>query len=153
MTNQEYYKKELQKEEAHFRRGHLISGFCKSFIQPYVLKQERCENVDCKWCQFYFAQWLNQEHRDEDVADEVDWSKVPIDTPVMVSNGYGCWYLGYFAGLNSYQEPCVWTDGQHSTETNLKKAWDYIVLIDKRSGKKIYPEQHIVKNFYKDLRE
>lgn len=153
MTNQEYYSKELQKEEEHFRKGHLISGFCKSFVRPYVLKQKRCENVDCKWCQFYFAQWLNQEYIDEDEIDEVDWSKVLIDTPVMVNNGNSCWYLRYFAGLNSHQEPCVWRGGQRSTETNLKDAWDYIVLIEGWSSKKIYPEQHTIKNFYKDLRE
>lgn len=34
----------------------------------------------------------------EDHIDIVDWSKVPVDTPILVKNSYdGCWHKRYFA--------------------------------------------------------
>lgn len=34
----------------------------------------------------------------KDYIDVVDWSKVPVDTPILVKNSYdGCWHKRYFA--------------------------------------------------------
>lgn len=34
----------------------------------------------------------------EDHIDTVDWSKVPVDTPILVKDNYGdCWHKRYFA--------------------------------------------------------
>lgn len=38
----------------------------------------------------------------EDHIDVVDWSKVPVDTPILVKNSYeDCWYKRYFAKYES----------------------------------------------------
>ena len=45
---------------------------------------------------------------------EVDWSKVPIDTPVLVSNNGENWYRRYFAGVDDEGKSFVFPDGTTS---------------------------------------
>lgn len=43
--------------------------------------------------------WLDSEYVEPE-KEEVDWSKVPIDTKVLVSDDNGNWVRSYFAGYD-----------------------------------------------------
>lgn len=50
----------------------------------------------------------------EDHIDIVDWSKVPVDTPILVKNSYdGCWHKRYFA---KYENGAVFAFSCGSTQ-------------------------------------
>ena len=66
----------------------------------------RCGSASCKRCLFQeicgklerkkkIIDWLNAEYQEP----PVDWSKVPIDTPVLASFNGKRWYRRYFAGV------------------------------------------------------
>lgn len=47
--------------------------------------------------------------------EEIDWSKVAIDTPILVRDyGYDDWLVRHFAGLNELGEVTAWIDGTTS---------------------------------------
>lgn len=61
---------------------------------------------NCENCQFNdecgsdtLRKWLDSEYVESE-KEEVDWSKVPIDTKVLVSDDNGNWVRGYFAGYD-----------------------------------------------------
>ena len=63
-----------------------------------------CSETDCKHCLFRndkngcgFGEkrWLVSEYKDP--AEDVDWSKVPVDTPVLVRDDEDIWRKRYFA--------------------------------------------------------
>lgn len=56
-----------------------------------------------------------------DHIDIVDWSKVPVDTPILVNGGDNCWYNRHFA---KYEDGKIyaWRDGM--TSWSLKSCDD-----------------------------
>lgn len=47
--------------------------------------------------------------------EEIEWSEVAIDTPILVRDcGYGDWLVRHFAGLNELGEVTAWIDGKTS---------------------------------------
>ena len=56
----------------------LIIDKC-DFIRQNVLKDSKCQG-DCLSCEERLKQWLLEEY----VEPEIDWLKVPVNTPVMV---------------------------------------------------------------------
>ena len=65
-----------------------------------------CSGMDCRNCDFSnygsncrekLKEWAESEY----VEYETDWSKVPIDTPVISSSGYKYYFAGYHEG-NSF---------------------------------------------------
>ena len=63
-----------------------------------------CANVKCHDCEFNeyntscgeeFAKWANSEYKER----EIDWNKVPVDTPIYVWDN-GATYKRYFAGYD-----------------------------------------------------
>lgn len=77
MLNKEKYAKEI------------IDIICNTGELPAVIKGRpyNCEGKSCEDCEFYntsccngFKEWANSEC----VEHEIDWTKVPIDTPVYV---------------------------------------------------------------------
>lgn len=53
---------------------------CK-FVKEEILKIDYCDGLlNCNECREKVKQWLLEEY----VESEIDWSKVPVDTPVMV---------------------------------------------------------------------
>lgn len=81
-----------------------------------------CRGLTCSRCLFFgeynentscyrnTIKWLLAEYKES----EVDWSKVPVDTPVLVSNDKEFWYRKYFAGVNDEGKPLVFPDGRTS---------------------------------------
>ena len=96
MTNEEFYKDELKVIMKRVTKDLLID-------QIAVNKQGQpkcCITQSCTDCIFNGhcaveakKQWLKQEH-----VEQVDWSKVKVDTPILVRNyESGDWTKRYFA--------------------------------------------------------
>lgn len=96
MTNLEKYQKELSK--------YLFNdeAFCVSNCDKIC----NCCDIACSHCLFYNSvnlpggckkareDWLMQEY----VEPEVDWSEIPVDTPILVKNfERDLWRRRYFA--------------------------------------------------------
>lgn len=97
-TNYEHYKKEIDELFAK----EVCIGF--NVVTNRVCE---CDDIDtCSECEFdkndsygcvnKFAMWLVSEYKDP--AENVDWSKVPVDTQVLCSDDLtGTLFKGYFA--------------------------------------------------------
>lgn len=71
--------------------------------------------------------WLNAEYQEP----SVDWSKVPIDTPVLVSAGGKRWYRRYFAGMrNGKLEAYDVGATSWSVHDNRTCVWRYMKLAE-----------------------
>lgn len=87
MKNKEYYIDELIDE--------LMNGEACNFIQRYDLG---CM-ADCVTCEEHFMNWLEREH--EPIESKIDWSKVPLNTPILVrDNENDEWIHRTFACYN-----------------------------------------------------
>ena len=90
MTNYEYYKTWIDKIEPS-------KDFCLQFKSPKFLRKilnRKCNDTNCQWCSFMFYKWLEESYDDK----STDWTKVKIDTPVLVRNhNYEDWNGRYFA--------------------------------------------------------
>ena len=114
MTNREAYKDTLDKMLV--RIVAVVDG-----------KPTLCEDTDCKNCLFRddcgvirnrkkVADWLNAEYQEP----SVDWSKVPIDTPVLASADGKSWYRRHYAGTDAKGNPKVYLSGHTSWSTTNK---------------------------------
>ena len=108
MTNREVYKDKLDALLA--RIVAVVDG------EPVL-----CEITNCERCLFQdicgklehkkeIINWLNAEYQEP----PVDWSKVPIDTPVLASDDGKKWYRRYYAGIDYSGNPKVYSFGQTS---------------------------------------
>lgn len=113
MTNFEKYREEIER----ITRLGLDFG-----LNAKTNEINLCQRMDCTGCKFYDGgcsdeklKWAYEEYQEP----AVDWSKVPIDTKVLVSDDGICWYRRYFAGTND-GEPLVWYDGMTSWSAVLE---------------------------------
>lgn len=108
MTNMEKYKDTL---------ADMLSKIIAVVDGELVL----CKNAICSDCLFWHScgktehkkeiiDWLNAEYQEP----SVDWSKVPIDTPVLVSDDGEKWHKRYYAGVGDDGDPKVYSFGQTS---------------------------------------
>ena len=102
MTNKEKYAEDLydiflnsfgvdEENNKPFRCARVCRGHCKFYNNE----------IDC---QTLAKQWLDEEYK-------TDWSKVPVDTPILVKDTLGSrWLHRYFA---KYENVIVfaWADG------------------------------------------
>lgn len=116
MKNYEKYADEI-KEYNGF-------NFCTDFVVPYVLKSDDCPN-NCSKCKMLQTIWLLEEYEEP----EVDWSKVEVDTPILVRHSEKAeWIRRYFA---KYENGMVyaWGSGLTSWTTHgMTTAWEYAKL-------------------------
>ena len=79
MLNKEKYAKEI------------LDIVCQDGVNPAVIDNipVNCLGTECHRCQFYdtycvgaFVKWANSEYKER----EIDWNKVPVDTPIYVWN-------------------------------------------------------------------
>lgn len=124
MTNKEKYAKDL------------YSIFLNSFGVDEENKPFRCDGKCCgRICQFYndendcetlAKQWLDEECK-------IDWSKVPVDTPILVKgNELEKWRHRYFA---KYENGKVFTWGTGVTSWSAENSdfitdWKYARLYE-----------------------
>ena len=126
MKNYEKYADEI--------REYNGDSICTDFIEPYILKSinAKCINTGCVKCHLYRTIWLLEDY-EEPKEPETDWSKVEVDTPILVRDFEGEeWKRRYFA---KYEDGIVyvWNLGRTSwSATNDKdvSAWPYAKLAE-----------------------
>lgn len=93
-----------------------------------------CDDINCKDCDINndcdeeFKKWANSEYNSTGWS-KTDWSKVAVDTRVLVSNDGKVWYRNYFA---KYKNGKIYTYNYGSTSwsshgTNIG-IWKYAKL-------------------------
>ena len=127
MKNYEKYADEI--------RGYKGYNFCTDFIVPYVLKSDDCFN-NCSRCYMLQMIWLMEDYEEP----EVDWSKVEVDTPILVRDGEDTesatvvWLKRYFA---EYKDGLVyaWTNGRTSWNEDEMYGWNFAKLAESEETK------------------
>ena len=119
MLNKEKYAKEI------------LDIVCQDGTIPAVVNNVpiKCTDaLDCYDCKFYynddcinaFIKWVNSEYKER----EIDWSKVPVDTPIYVwDNNDNRTYKRHFAGYNKVNNMIIafdnggtsWSSGATTT--------------------------------------
>ena len=107
------------------------SSYCEEIIIPNVLKPlgKSCLDTSCDVCNALTTLWLLEEYEEP----ETDWSKVEVDTPILVRTDEATpWVRRYLA---KYEDGIVyvWNLGRTSwSATNDKdvSAWPYAKLAE-----------------------
>ena len=121
MKNYEKYADEI--------REYKGVDFCKDFVKPNILKSEVCGGLACGACYMLQMLWLLEEYEEP----ETYWSKVEVDTPILVRNSeYATtsWLRRHFA---KYENGLVyaWKDSRTSwTANNMTTAWQCAKLAE-----------------------
>ena len=106
MKNYEKYAEEI--------REYKGENFCADFVKPHILKSRGCTNTSCDQCKMLQTIWLLEEYKEP----EVDWSKVEVDTPILVRDYEDIeWAKKYFA---KYEDGKIyaWDSGRTSWTAN-----------------------------------
>lgn len=128
MLNKEKYAKEI------------LDIVCKTGDFPAVTnnKPTECDSIQCKDCEFNniydcrenFVEWANSEY----VEREIDWTKIPIDTPVYVWDYDGENRLKrHFAGYDKNNNKIItFSYGQTSWSTDIRDVvkWNYAEIAE-----------------------
>lgn len=125
MTNREKYAKEILDIACTGSRLALVNG-----------KIHACECVTCGKCDLYdrgidvkdcrdkIKEWCNSEY----VEPPVDWTKVPIDTPILVRDSAdGNWMKRHFSGCLD-GKVMAFRDGRTSWNSVENCCWKYAKL-------------------------
>ena len=101
--------------------------FCKDFVKPYILGTDNCNGIDCIRCSVLRAMWLLEEYKEP----ETDWSKVEVDTPILVRDYESQeWEARHFA---KYEDGVIysWDGGSTSwTSRGNVTEWKYAKLAE-----------------------
>lgn len=125
MTNYEHYKKQIEK---FTRMGQKVA------VKKDTNEIIPCSDIGCSGCLFggydsctkKSMAWADAEYIE---PEEVDWSKVAVDTPILVSNDNVHWYRKHFAKYKN-GEIHAWDGGQTSYTTDKAWHWNYAKLAD-----------------------
>lgn len=126
MTNEEFYKDDLLREIMIDTLG----------IKKETRKPAACSYMTCEECLFEphdcgekMAKWLKQEH----VEQVVDWSKVKVDTPILVKHCKdSVWIRRYFSKFED-GKVYAWTNGATSWTARGEHdvtSWNYAKLTE-----------------------
>ena len=122
MKNYEKYADEI--------RGYDDKDFCKDFVKPYILKSRGCTNTSCDQCKMLQTIWLLEDYEEP----KVDWSKVEVDTPILVRRGDNeVWNKRYFAGYGNDGYIYAWNSGSTSWtayDNSDVTEWKYAKLAE-----------------------
>lgn len=128
MTNKEKYAEQIL--------DIACSGYCTA-LDKKTMKPISCnDNISCEDCYFGVdvssncrnacKEWCESEY----VEPQIDWSKVPVDTPILVKNSHDDkWLPRHFA---KFEDGVVyaWEDGKTSWSSLTKTDWKYATLAD-----------------------
>lgn len=121
MTNKEKFAKEILDIACKRMNIAIVNGF------PYA-----CDGLSCRECDLYgkdcdekFKEWCRSEY----VEPPVDWSKVPVDTPILVRDSESShWNRRHFAFWGSGKVH-AYDDGNTSWSNNGRVYdWTYAKL-------------------------
>lgn len=125
MTNYEHYKSEIEKI---VRMGRCVA------VEENTGKVTSCKQISCSQCRFDSCvcdcdaaalAWADAEY----IEPEVDWSKVAVDTPILVSLDGVEWEKRHFAEyINGHVR--AWKDGRTSWVTKSVSDWTYAKLAE-----------------------
>ena len=119
MKNYEIYADELKEYKGQ--------NFCKDFVKPNILKSDSCDGLACGACYMLQTIWLMEEYKEP----EVDWSKVEVDTPILVRDYESQeWEARHFA---KYEDGVIYTwDGGSTSWTSKGNVteWKYAKLAE-----------------------
>lgn len=123
MKNYEKYAKEI--------REYKGDSICTDFIEPYILKSinAKCISTSCPKCHLYRTIWLLEDYKEPE-EPKVDWSKVEVDTPILVRDYEGQeWARKYFA---KYENKTIyaWDSGRTSWTGDGVTEWKYAKLAE-----------------------
>ena len=127
MKSYEKYADEIKKYKVN-----KDEYFCDEFIIPHILKKDSCAGIGCEHCHMLQMIWLLEDY-EEPEEPETDWSKVEVDTPILVRNSeYATtsWLRRHFA---KYENGLVyaWKDSRTSwTANNMTTAWQCAKLAE-----------------------
>ena len=125
MKNYEKYENEIRKYNG--------DEFCVDFVQPYILKENECSGINCEACFMYQTIWLLKDYEEIEEPEEpkIDWSKVEVDTPILVRDFEGSdWFRRHFA---KYENGTVyaWDGGDTSwSGGDVMTEWKYAKLAE-----------------------
>lgn len=120
MTNKEKYGNEIMELAVN----NLLLGLRGG--KPTLCTKIGCEDCDfneestgeCKGGAYGFREWLNSDY----VEPPVDWSKVAVDTPILVRNSEkNSWEKRYFA---KYENGIVYAWGYGATSWSARGSGD-----------------------------
>ena len=118
MKNYEKYADEI--------REYKGCNFCADFVNPHILGECSCSQMDCDQCKMLQMLWLMEEYKEP----EVDWSKVEVDTPILVRYSEdGEWLRRHFA---KYEDGIVyaWKDAYTSWTGDRVTPWELAKLAE-----------------------
>lgn len=126
MLNREKYAKEIAEIACNGKHIAIVAG------KPMLCCEASCDTCDIEYdCTRGLKEWANSEYV-EPIEPQVNWSKVPVDTPILVrSVEEQAWIHRYFA---KYENGSVyaWTDGRTSWSDGKKNMtmWDRAKLAE-----------------------
>ena len=126
MTNEEFYKEKI------------YDAIAESMAVSEDGKIAICKQITCENCIFrkkqrvvsciaQMSEWLKQEH-----VEQVDWSKVKVDTPILVKDTEeGEWQKRHFSGVKN-GKVYAWHDGLTSWSAigGCERSWKYAKLAE-----------------------
>ena len=129
MTNLEKYAEEIKNYKGY--------EFCKDFVKVKILNPLglKC-GIGCSRCDMLQMMWLMSEYTEPE-EPETDWSKVAIDTPILVRNTDNDeWNKRYFAW---YENGTIyaWVNGRTSWaayDNDDVYPWKYAKLAEQGEG-------------------
>lgn len=139
MKNREKFRDEILEAFEGFFNYETNSAcrFMKKQVIPNYdlenrVKEGTCGGLTCIDCSKMFAFWLEEEYVE---PQKVDWSKVPVDTLVMVKDfEREEWVLRYFKGIDENCEESkymTWIAGSTSkTAYGFTEYWNYCELVE-----------------------
>ena len=89
MLNREKYAKEIAEIACNGKHIAIVAG------KPMLYCEASCDTCDIEYdCTRGLKEWANSEY----VEPQVDWSRVPVDTPILVRDSESSeWKRRYFA--------------------------------------------------------
>lgn len=117
MTNYEHYKEQTERI-ARLGRSVAMNATTGEIVC--------CGDINCNECLFQGSEdancsqkafkWADEEYKEP----EIDWSKVPVDTAVLISVDNKNWFNRYFAGVNEKDNLQCSVMGQHNGVMDMK---------------------------------
>ena len=110
-------------------REYKGSDICEDVVKPYILKSDSCGNLSCGVCHMLQMIWLLEDY-EEPEEPKTDWSKVKVDTPILVRDTeHEDWYRRYFSKYVN-GAVCAWDNGYTSWTASDDCAWKYAKLAE-----------------------
>ena len=101
-------------------------------MKPIILKVDECD-ARCARCRLIQAIWLMEEYEEP----KVDWSKVTVDTPILVRDSEAeDWYKRYFAKFKD-EKVYTWSYGRTSwnSDDDATINWEHAKLAEREETK------------------